>query len=139
MSAVLRPAVEADIPFITSTWLRSFRRSKPMRNVPGPDYYARQVPLVEGLIGSATVIVATEPTTGEILGYLVAELHPTCSVAHWVHVKNTFRNLGIGGRLVGLLSGRKLPLFYTHKQSSVHGLKLAKKSGAIYAPQMLRK
>lgn len=99
----LRPAVSDDQGFVFSTWLKGLRFGNPqMAKVPARTYFREQHKVITNIIiRGATVLVAHPPDEpGVIVGYVVAEP----GVLHWLHVKNAFREMGVGRRLLEAVS-----------------------------------
>ncbi len=113
----LRNATEADVPFIFNSWLRCFRNSPPTMGCPNPVYFAQHHKLLEGLCKRATIVVASnDKDLGQIYGYLCCEKIEGSLVVHFMYVKETFRELGIGRMLMETQGWTKeTPIFYTHR------------------------
>lgn len=107
----IRPATASDLPFILDSWCRSFRDSPYAGVIRNDDFHRVQRSTIAGLLGrGARVLVAAEPTTGRILGWLA---HEGTELLHYAYVKRPFRRLGVARRLLeaaGLSRGR-----YTHR------------------------
>lgn len=123
MSVVMRHATEADLPFIFSSWLKSYRLSSAVRDMDAEAYFAQQHYLCEFLLGTSRTVVAcsaAEPT--EVLGWLVYEDHLRSCVVHWCYVKSAFRRLGIASQLVReALKTCSDTVRYTHKPKRTGG------------------
>lgn len=93
----IRRARAYDVPFIFSSWLRSYKACRD-RHVAQAVYFKEHHKLIDALLRDATVLVATpqdDPDT--ILGWSVK----SGDTLHYVYVKEAFRRLGIGKALVG--------------------------------------
>lgn len=102
----VRFAAPADLPFIFSTWLKSYRRSPAVQGVPDKAYYAGEHALINRLIlrPNTRVLVATPSDAPDIiLGYAVLELPSApqgATCVHYVYVKQAFRQMGIASQLL---------------------------------------
>lgn len=122
LPVVLRAAGKADIPFITSSWLKSYRDSAAVKGVPNTIYYASHHRVLEHLIPRSTVLVAANPdATEQILGWICAELVNGAFVLHFLYVKNVFRRFGLAQKLVASLEEVEKPVahFFTHRTRSM--------------------
>jgi len=133
----VRQAEIGDIPFISDTWLMSYRRSKTMRSLGPQEYFVRQRPVMESIMGRSFMVVGQEPRSGELLGYVVFEKSQAGTIIHWLYTKLIFRNFGIGRELLERAVGNDRPIWYTHKPTAVYGAKLAKLINAQYNPKFL--
>lgn len=97
----IRHANDTDIPFIFSSWLKSFRDSGLLvRAIPHTIYFTNHHKLLQKLIKRSTVYVACSPTdSSQIYGYIVAEYIEGTFVLHFIYVKHSFRKLGVGKAL----------------------------------------
>lgn len=112
----IRPAIEDDIPFIFSTWLKSFRDSFFAQNISTTIYYAEHHKVVERLLKSCSVYVACDDNDlSQLYGYICAEEIDGIFVLHYVYVKHSFRWLGIGRQLLNAFSHDATRVaIYTH-------------------------
>lgn len=106
----IRAAGQTDLPFIFSTWLKSFRKSPWARQIPPTIYFRHEHDRVaQNLNDSQTLIAhpANDPDT--ILGWACGR----GQLIHWVYVKRTWRGLGIGRKLAGELVDLASPFEFT--------------------------
>lgn len=117
---VLRASDPSDVPFIYSSWLKSYRDAPAVAGIPNGIYYAGQHALIERLLERSTVVVAcSSDDPQQIMGYGVGEiLAPSTAVLHWLYVKHTFRGFGIAKALEGTLVHKAATVFYTHRVKS---------------------
>ena len=117
MSALLelvsfRPMVEADLPFVMSSWLKSLRPHAEWASSKAFFEVHRRV--IDGLLARSTVTVAVQkgdPTA--IVGWAAQDtLAP--HVVHYVYVKRAFRLAGVAKTLVRVDG----PMVATHKPPS---------------------
>lgn len=100
----IRPAMEEDIPFIFSTWLKSYRDSLFAQNISTTIYYAEHHKVVERLLKSCSVFVACDDKdVSQLYGYICAENIDSILVVHYTYVKHSFRWLGIGRQLLNAI------------------------------------
>lgn len=105
---LLRPPAASEAPFIYRNWLDSYfpeQRARVKKTV----YYAGHHALIERLLARSRCLVACNvDDPDQLYGFAVGESFgaPMSSVfaLHYVYVKQTFRRMGIGGRLVLALS-----------------------------------
>lgn len=134
VSVKIRPALEADVAFIFSTWLRSYRDSVFAANISTTVYYAEHHKVVEKLLKSSEVYVAcAADDISELYGYICAQKVDGILVVHYAYVKHSFRHLGIGGQLLGVLEYDPAKAsIYTHLTKTARSL--ATKYGFIHSP-----
>ena len=106
----VRSAKGSDLNFIYSTWLESFRYDSHLgrscRNVIYFDQYPRVVDYI--LVRSKVLVVCYPQDEDVIFGYIVYEP----MIAHYLFVKQAFRNLGIA-KMLYIAAGE--PKVYTHQ------------------------
>ncbi len=131
----IRDVLPSDIPFIYSSWLKSFRfgsqLAKPIRS---SIFYENYREVLDCLLSKSQIKVAClndEPSV--ILGYLVYER--TIAIVHYVFVKEAFRELGIAHNLL-LQSELPTDLTYSHMTTMITKY-LTNKSNWIYNPFVL--
>lgn len=134
----VRGAAKTDIPFITSSWLRSYRDGYLVRAIPNTVYYYQHHKILEHLLPRSIVLVAcNEQDPDQILGWICAEVIDTALVVHYVYTKQPFRKFGIAKRLVDLLQETEQPpaVMVTHNTQMARPIIKAKKW--IYNPYLL--
>lgn len=103
----IRGRIPADIPFVTNSWLQSYRSE--MRGVGNDVYYLNHHDGIERLWASENVVwlVACWPKDPSyIMGWLCAEATDAGPVVHYIYVRHSvnseqnLRGLGIATRLV---------------------------------------
>ena len=133
----LRPAIEADAPFIFNSWLKSYRNSHFSRFIANTVYYAEHHKIIENLIKENTVIVACNPSDpNQVYGYICAGKVDGFFVCHYIYVKHTYRNIGIGKSLINSFehdpSGAGI---YTHHTRIAD--RLAPRMNLVFHPYIL--
>ena len=132
----VRLAYLEDVPFIFSTWLKSYRYASTFARKISNDIYYKRHHLVIDLIlkrAGSTVLVAHpvgEPNV--ILGYLVTERQPDGEdVIHFTYIKKSFRQMGVARALWKGLDAEKNYLF-THYTADADWI--TKKYNLTYDP-----
>ena len=98
-NVMIRPGYHKDIPLITKSWYKGFRRTEPRLSIKAYDAYHHKV--MEELLPRCDVrVLCNAESPDDVLGYLVGEFLTDTAVIHWVYVKLPFRRLGMAGHLV---------------------------------------
>lgn len=130
----LRKANEEDISFIFNSWLKSYRTSFFARDITSTVYYTEHHKTVEHIAKNNNIIIAcneNDPT--QIYGYICAGQVDGILAIHYIYVKHTFRNLGIGKALLNAFEHDPAQAaVYTHHTRMAD--KLAAKYNMIYHP-----
>lgn len=96
----LRAEIEADRPFIFSTWLRGLRHANDHYElIDNEAYFKHQHALIETILddfGTTIRIACLKEDPSVILGYSVSK----DNTLHWVFVKRSWRRIGLGKDLV---------------------------------------
>jgi GNAT superfamily N-acetyltransferase len=97
----IRPAMEGDVPFIFSSWLKSYRASIGTKQVNNTVFFSEHHKIIENLLRtSSTFVICPAEDEAQICGYICAEQVDSIFVLHYVYVKQTFRGLGIAKLLL---------------------------------------
>lgn len=130
----IRKATEADVPFIFSSWLRSYRTSRFAGEMNNTIYFSEHHKVIQRLLQSCEVYIACSEKDGtDIYGWICAERVQGIFCLHFVYVKHTYRNLGIGKMLLNAYAHEPgLASVYTHQ--TVMALRLAAKFNMTYSP-----
>lgn len=109
----LRPS---DIPLITSTWLRTYRKASRHATLTMEGcYYSEHNKLINKSFDAAQVYVACDPHEPDhVFAYLVGVNRPKSDVVHYVYTKGTFRQMGICKALLDKFQGAE-NLYNTHE------------------------
>ena len=94
-----RPVENSDLNFILSSWLKSYRSSPQVRDIPASIYFdCHQIIIKDILMHSSKTIVMCDSVNPEvILGYIVCDKDSTR--IHYLYIKHMFRGLGLGLKL----------------------------------------
>jgi GNAT superfamily N-acetyltransferase len=106
-----------DYNFVLSSWLKSYRNSRFGKGFTNEVYYRSQTDAILGLLSTARVVVACDPTDERhVFGYAVGQESPDGAQfwLHYCYVKKFYRRLGIARQLVRNLSGRPRQVRVTH-------------------------
>jgi hypothetical protein len=109
MNIFLRSMTDQDIPFIFSSWLKSYKNTQ--SHVDSDIYYKGQHKLIELILSNSSVLIASlddDPET--ILGYTVFSV----DTLHWIYVKSTYRNMGFATTMLNIAFQNKSPTYYSH-------------------------
>lgn len=94
---VVRAAVESDLAFIMSTWLRGLRYGNSwFKLIDKEAYYSKYTVVLNNLLRSSVVAVAClidDPNV--VVGYAVV----SPETLHWVYVKKSWRGFGLAKEL----------------------------------------
>jgi len=133
----IRTMVEDDTAFIFNSWLKSYRFSHFGEKITNTIYFSDHHKVIESLIGTSKVIVACnkeDPT--QVYGYIVGGELDGISLLHFVYVKHTFRNMGVGKTLLDAIGHDKEKAgVYTHHTRMAD--KLAAKYNLVYHPYLM--
>jgi hypothetical protein len=129
-----RSGTPEDIPFIFSSWLKSYRKGSWGESHPIADrYFKLQHDVIEGIMRDCRVVVACDPEDhAHLFGYIVFRPHDGYSIIDWVYVKKPFRKLGIAATLLESPSARSSVTEVSHLTDS--GEYLTRKYGFIFNP-----
>lgn len=118
---IIRGIVQADIPFIINSWLKSFRSSRWAGSLPNNVYWDAYHKAIEVILErpDTTVSVAClSENPDQILGYIVY-----CPDAvHYLYVKLSLRRHGIGKRLLTSAIGDAKHFRYTFRTDALDNL-----------------
>ncbi len=112
----LRPASEEDIPFIFSSWLKSYKASPDMTHIDNNIFFTEQHRLIEFLLKNGKVLIACnniDPT--QLFGWICCDKIDNIFCLHYVYVKHTFRKMGICASLLKAFGhSTEMAGVYTH-------------------------
>lgn len=106
---ILRDALPGDLPFVSATWLRHYRRrNAALAAVPDVTYILEQRALIFAILARSIVTVACDSADPSlIMGYVVS----SGRTIHWLQVKKVFQRHGLGRMLAGTV---REPLHWSH-------------------------
>jgi ribosomal protein S18 acetylase RimI-like enzyme len=132
----IRSAIEADVPFIFNSWLKSYRGANSVKCVGNPVYFEFQHKVIERLLQRSQVYVLCSPEdSSQVFGYVVCEHVEDIPVLHYVYVKYAFRGMGLCSMLLNHAKlNKQVGGFYTHDTHSA--TKLLKNSKFVYNPYL---
>jgi len=92
----IRPLLEAERPFVLSSWLKSYRNAPAVRLVDNQTYYAGQAAIVLKTLERAQTLVAADPQDDQVLwGFIVFE----DNLLHYAYVKHLMRRNSVAFEL----------------------------------------
>jgi hypothetical protein len=107
-----------DLPFIYSSWLKSYKFSSSFaRGISDKIFYERHHVVIERILNATTtsVFLATHKTEGCFIGYLVVQEVPDLSIIHFAYTKGAFRNKGVMTALIDAWGKNPNSASYTHR------------------------
>lgn len=135
----IRPATMEDIPFIFSSWLKSYRDAPAVQNVPNTVYYSQHHIMIQKILSSQYLylrVACDKEDANHVYGYIVGEKLGDVPILHWVYCKYPFRNCHIATVLYKDLVGE-----FTEKVQYTHAGKIAAKlslnKSASYNPYIV--
>ena len=133
----LRPLVEEDYPFLYNSWLKSYRFSPFAERITNTIYFEDHHKLIERIVKNSKCLVACNPSDpSQLYGYVVAGEEEGVLVVHFLYVKHTFRNMGMGKTLLDAVGhDSSSAAVYTHHTRMAD--KLASKHNFVYHPYLL--
>lgn len=133
----LRRADESDIGFIFNSWLRSYRNSIFARNITNITFFSEHHKVIEKLVKHGQLVVACDnEDTTHLYGYICADYVDGIFCLHYMYVKHTYRNLGIGKTLLNAFEHDiSHAAVYTHHTKMAE--RLAAKYNMVYHPYIL--
>lgn len=127
MTATIRAVNNEDIPFVLSSWLKSYRYSQAARNVVNDIYFSEQVGqkarILEMLSDCRTLVACDEEEGDCIYGWICAESieGSVPPVVHYVYVKSSYRRRGLARALLKAAGVGGAPFWATHETAAIRG------------------
>lgn len=113
----VRPLEEEDLPFIFSSWLRSYRASAFAKRIKKDVYFLWHQLVVERILARpsvSTIVACLDGHPDVILGFIVFEkVKDEPKIIHYAFVKESFRRMGITKTLM-IGTGIRGPFFFSH-------------------------
>ena len=132
----LRAALPTDLPFIYSSWLKSYRHSYFAKNITNTIYFKEHHDIIESLLDKSQIVIACDKhDQTQIFGYMVANFVDNIFTVHYLYVKHPYRKLGLGSTLLRTMSDLKTLSCYTHETSVAQ--RLAAKYNFVYHPYLM--
>jgi len=133
----IRLATQEDVSFIFNSWLKSYRSSPFARCIANEVYFNEHHKVIEQIIKDNKVIVAcNEKDDNQLYGYIVAGNYEGFFILHYIYVKHSFRDMGIGTELLNHFEHDPTSAsVYTHHTNLADKLKT--KYNMIYHPYLL--
>ena len=133
----LRPMIEDDLPFLFNSWLKSYRLSNFAEKITNTIYFEDHHKLIERIVENSNILMACNPSDpSQLYGYVVSGKEGDILILHFLYVKHTFRNMGIGKTLLDAVGHTsESASVYTHHTRMAD--KLASKHNLVYHPYLL--
>jgi ribosomal protein S18 acetylase RimI-like enzyme len=130
----IRKATEEDVSFIFNSWLKSYRDSAFAKSITNTIYFNEHHKLLEDLLKTCNVLVAcNNENPADIYGYSVTETVEGFFVLHFVYIKHTYRQLGLGKKLMQE-AGADFTKASFCSHITKHGERLAAKYNMVHSP-----
>jgi hypothetical protein len=104
-----------EVPYVTRTWLRSYRSAAPVRHVPRDIYYANHQVLVGELLRNHPAWVAVDPQSDLILGFASWAPLVDRDVVHFTAARSVVRGHGIAQAFARHFRWGDRPLVVSHE------------------------
>lgn len=131
-----RAATQEDVGFIFNSWLKSYRNSNFSRFISNTIYFGEHHKLIEELVSQNKVIVACNTEDpNQLFGYICAGEVEGFFVCHYIYVKHTYRNMGLGKELLNQFNHDPAKAgLYTHHTRIAD--RLAPRYNLVYHPYL---
>lgn len=133
----LRPATQEDVPFIFSSWLKSYRNSLYARNITSTTYFSEHHKIIQNIVKKNPVIIAcNDADPSQVYGYICAGKTEGIFTLHYIYIKQSFRTMGIAKSLMQSMGfDSNVASIYTHHTRTAE--RLAAKYNMLYHPYVL--
>ena len=120
----LRPAEPNDLGVVIHPWLQEMRLSPASFGIPNRTFFACQRRLILSILrGAETTIACDAERPNHVFGYVIhGPDFESSPVIHWLYVKSTYREMGLGRTLLEHSLGGRYPAWCS--QASRHSLSL---------------
>lgn len=99
----IREAIQPDMPFVYSSWLRQHSYSAFASGIPKATFFSNHRKIISKLVEKSDVYIACDPADmGIMYGFICGEQHEW-PLLHYAFVKGRFRRYGIFKMLLGEL------------------------------------
>lgn len=132
---LIRPSNSSDMPFIYSSWLKTYKFSSPFtKRIKSSIFFQKHHDLIEDAVNRGMEIFVACPKDGEetIIGYMAIERDK--NAINFVYIKDPFRGFGIARLLYEESQLEPGEVFFTHWCYSLDAE--IDKSGFIYNPYL---
>ena len=134
----VRPANQEDVPFIFSSWLKSYRYSGFAKKISNTVYYTEHHKTIEKIVRCNEVYIAcNKEEPNQIYGWIAGTRVDHIFVLHYVYVKQLFRRQGIARMLLkdAFDHNPEVASVFTHHMDDIAD-KLAAKYNMVYSPYL---
>lgn len=99
-----RAMKESDIPFIYSSYLKSYRNAPGANHMVNDVYYPEYKARMEKMLSSSNVLVAcSSEDPDQILGYVIYDSAFQWTIIHYLYIKFPFRQMKLASGLINLI------------------------------------
>lgn len=138
---IFRGPQPGDIPFLTNSWLRSYKGSPAVRGMDNDLFYHFHHKVLETLLTrSSVVIVSYDDDPSFIMAWACVEVYDKSLIVHYMYTKKPFRKQGLAKKILAQLRETEGPdsVFYTHKTKDLFPLEdKLNDQGIYFHPYML--
>ena len=128
VSVKYRKPNEQDLPFIYSTWLKSYRQTDWAKNMSNDTFFHHHKAIVKSILENKrtqVTLICDLDDPDHLFGYVVAEVIGQRALVHFVYMKYNYRKLGIISQTLKILGyfDPKQVNFITHLPRNYLSLK----------------
>jgi hypothetical protein len=133
----IRAANQEDIPFVFNSWLKGYKNSKFAQVIDNNIFFHEHHKVIEKLIKHYDVLIACAvDDPSQIYGFICAGYTDGIFTLHYLYIKHTFRNMGIGKLLFNSFNhDTSTAGLFTHYVYSSQ--KLSEKFNMVYHPYLV--
>jgi GNAT superfamily N-acetyltransferase len=136
LKIIFRPAVDTDLHFILSSYLKSAWEWREDREIRKDDFFKKEEASWRSILSRSGVIIAADADEPDhIYGFIVGERACDELILHYIYVRYVYRNFGVGRELYNAVvkPEEKEPFItYWNKNMEV----LSKKYPVAYVPEL---
>lgn len=106
LHVVIRPDFPDERPYLLSSWSEGYKNAPRMHSMPWAVYKRHVVPELGAVLdrGDTTTLVAVQPSTGDIVGWLAFSRIYRTPTVHWAHTRFAVGKDGAHLRRRGVLT-----------------------------------
>jgi hypothetical protein len=124
------------VSMVFSSWLKSYRNSMFVKNIPSTIYFSEQHKLIQKCIKNGKTIVAVSPEdTEQIIGWINFQVVDGIYCLHYAYVKQLYRGCGVLAALLAESGHTGNAGCYTH--DTLLGSRILNRKNLVYHPYIL--
>lgn len=132
---IIRQGIEQDVPFVISSWLKSYRQSNSASSMEGDTYFSTHGKAIKHLLPYFRSAIACDPDNiQDIYGYIVYHESVSVPIIHYIYVKKHFRTMKIATRLLDIALDGSKEFITTHATEKGRELFESTKKKNFYVP-----